>query len=229
MKKLLLGIFGSLLFVNVAYAAPSCQTPQKIPANKIENVDCKSDAKPDYYLFSLSWSPEHCSKSRDAFQCGLNKFDFVVHGLWPQSSTARDPKCGNPRNCSVSLVDDETIKQNLCIVPGVRLIQGEWQKHGTCAFTTAKEYYAKIRELWESLNKPNMQQLVKDKAEKLTAGDVSDQFVALNSKLGLKSEFVKVKTVDGYLSEVQICYDLKYKPIECKFGGVSSKQRIKVR
>ncbi|CAB3778800.1 Ribonuclease [Paraburkholderia ultramafica] len=40
----------------------------------------------DYYVLSLSWSPDYCSgNAQDTQQCGPTKrFGFVPHGLWPQ-------------------------------------------------------------------------------------------------------------------------------------------------
>src|SRR5215470_3353187 len=42
----------------------------------------------DYYVLSLSWSPEHCAEPAghgDTQQCASTRhFAFVLHGLWPQ-------------------------------------------------------------------------------------------------------------------------------------------------
>src|SRR5690242_3686329 len=39
----------------------------------------------DYYVLSLSWSPEYCHNKVNNEQCsGQRHFGFVVHGLWPQ-------------------------------------------------------------------------------------------------------------------------------------------------
>ncbi|WP_333877764.1 hypothetical protein [Methylobacter sp.] len=40
----------------------------------------------DYYLLTLSWSPEHCAEVKnDKIQCdGTKPYGFVVHDLWPQ-------------------------------------------------------------------------------------------------------------------------------------------------
>ncbi|XDF37544.1 hypothetical protein RBH89_11020 [Paracidovorax avenae] len=56
------------------------------------------NAPADYMALVLSWSPEHCesqrnktgaAKDRHAFQCfSGNRFEWVVHGLWPQNGKA---------------------------------------------------------------------------------------------------------------------------------------------
>ncbi len=48
----------------------------------------------DYYLLSLSWSPEYCAKSRrdDELQCA-RPYAFVAHGLWPQNEQGWPSDC----------------------------------------------------------------------------------------------------------------------------------------
>src|SRR5215831_3900780 len=52
----------------------------------------------DYYVLSLSWSPEHCAEPAghsDTQQCASTRhFAFVLHGLWPQYAS------GYPESCS---------------------------------------------------------------------------------------------------------------------------------
>jgi ribonuclease T2 len=38
--------------------------------------------------------------------------------------------------------------------PGTKLLQGEWEKHGACDFDTAKDYFNKMQELFNSFNVP---------------------------------------------------------------------------
>jgi len=84
----------------------------------------------DYYVFSLSWSPEYCAGSPgggSSTQCnGERQFGFVVHGLWPQNER------GYPQSCSCnSRVNKEMILRMLPIMPSEQLIRHEWKKHGT--------------------------------------------------------------------------------------------------
>jgi ribonuclease T2 len=85
----------------------------------------------DYYVLSLSWSPEHCAeKPSDDSQCGTTRrYAFVVHGLWPQYENG-----GYPQNCSVDdPLTDGDVQKALDIMPSEDLIRHEWQKHGTCS------------------------------------------------------------------------------------------------
>ena len=45
----------------------------------------------DYYLLNLSWSPEFCYSHPNAPECASHPA-FVLHGLWPQNTTAPIPK-----------------------------------------------------------------------------------------------------------------------------------------
>src|SRR5229473_2691520 len=52
----------------------------------------------DYYLLTLSWSPQFCAGHWNDPQCtGPRKFGFVVHGMWPQFKNGSWPE-----SCSTS-------------------------------------------------------------------------------------------------------------------------------
>ncbi len=232
MKKLLYGIIISTFCAALAHAQETCQLPSSIPKASLQGVDCKNGSTPDYYALALSWSPQYCSTPQgraNKFQCRDNRFDFVVHGLWAQENDARD-KCGHPRNCRKSLVDKATIRETLCIVPSVHLIQGEWQKHGTCtSFKTPRAYFGKIRELWGQLTKPDIRKLADEKSNTLTAGDVATAFVQANAIQQLSEQSVVVRVGSGnFLSELLVCYDLDFRPTACRVGRTPSTQKIRV-
>src|SRR5215831_16810486 len=48
----------------------------------------------DYYMLTLSWSPEFCHSHADKPECQSGHHGFIVHGLWPQYVD------GYPENCS---------------------------------------------------------------------------------------------------------------------------------
>ena len=54
----------------------------------------------DFYLLSLSWSPQYCSSpagERDKVQCaGSRQYNFVLHGMWPQYND------GSPQYCATN-------------------------------------------------------------------------------------------------------------------------------
>jgi ribonuclease T2 len=184
--KALGGLFCVFVSVSSGFAQETCNLNVVLPEPQRIGVDWKNDrASTDHYALMLSWSPEHCKahrkKPRHRFQCVDNYFGFVVHGLWPQSSKAKD-KRGHPRHCKrANPLTPDLIRVHICTVPGVDLLQGEWAKHGTCAFATPAAYFQKIAELWTALHKPDMRLLQQQKNTEVMAGDIIKAFVKVNS------------------------------------------------
>lgn len=121
----------------------------------------------DYYMLALSWSPGFCDIQREKYgnqlpfssqyQCGSNRtLGWVVHGLWPQNANALSVT-DHPRFCKGDLpaLPKDLLARYLSISPGEQLLQGEWEKHGSCAFDSAQQYFAKEQELFSSLKLPN--------------------------------------------------------------------------
>lgn len=120
----------------------------------------------DFFVLVYSNSPSFCqymeSKGRTgqvSFQCeSPNTFGWVIHGLWGESKAAYisgDYK-KHPRFCQGDLpkVSLDEIKPYLCMSPGTRLLQGEWEKHGACDFDTATAYFEQAKTLYESYKLP---------------------------------------------------------------------------
>ena len=128
-----------------ASAQEVCALPATIERASPKRVDyVNKDLPTDYLALVLSWSPEHCETQRNrpegqrqkqSFQCfSGNRFEWVVHGLWPQNGQARSGR-DHPRNCEAAgAVPASVLKQHLCMMPGVELMQNEWQAHGTCGW-----------------------------------------------------------------------------------------------
>lgn len=217
---------------SATFAADSCTLPAQIEKPLLEKVDCRNNIKPDSYVLALSWSPYHCAgvnankDTSQQFQCRLNRFGFVVHGLWGQNDKAGG-KCEQPRHCDASLVSTQTVRDNLCTVPGVKLIQGEWQKHGTCSGMSQTAYFNKTRELWNALKQPDLSQLVNHK-NMISAGTIANAFVSANPNSGLFKSAIAVHSRNNKLQEVLICYDLNFKFSACKVGTTPDHIVLKV-
>jgi ribonuclease T2 len=178
----------------------------------------------DGYLLMLSWSPEYCSQNQQArFQCQLNHFNWVAHGLWPQNTQAKNVR-EQPRFCQTTDVDASIIKQNLCTLPDIKLVQAQWQKHGSCAFKTPQDYFAMLQKLWLSIEKPQL-----ESGQKINVGNIKAMLLAKNKQLTSQSIFIKTK--GDYLSEVGICYDLNFKTQSCAKNnrGAPDFKGIKIR
>lgn len=167
----------------------------------------------DYYLLSLSWSPSFCAGRADSQveQCGVGKhFGLVVHGLWPQSESG-----ANPMSCAVPAPLPEALMQaNLDIMPSHKLIQHEWDKHGTCSGLTAAEYFAKARTAYQNIKIPAvLRQPSAPIASSLP--QIEAMFIAENP--GLTPDMVAVKCA-RQVSEIRFCLDKSLRPRSCGRG-----------
>jgi len=198
----------------------SCVLPQRIEKPRLERADCVNRVRSDYFVLALSWSPEFCQQARtdpdSRFQCERNRFGFVVHGLWPNANGARG-KCDQPRNCAATLVSDSLVKTHLCTMPGVQLIQGEWQKHGTCSGLSQTGYFQQIDRLWQGLKLPDLRRTAPPSGT-MPVRAIRKAFADANANSGLTQEALVVDLSGQNLSEVRICYDLAFKPRKCPAG-----------
>jgi ribonuclease T2 len=196
-------------------AAVPLETP---PADEI-----RRDTPTVSYVLALGWSPEYCRSHERAsgaeIQCRANRFGFIVHGLWPDG-----PRNVHPRYCrSVPPLDITTLKSNLCMTPSARLLQHEWQAHGSCGWRAADTYFARARALREALNVPD---LGSGPDAVMTAGHIRDVFVDLNKPLPRRALDVQVGE-NGRLEEVRVCYDLKFRWSPCR-GGSGAADDVKI-
>ncbi len=167
----------------------------------------------DYYVLSLSWSPEHCAGpqgSRDRFQCGgERKFGFIVHGLWPQFERGWPESCGTGPG-----PDRATIDEMMPIMPSPGLMRHEWQKHGTCSGLTPKQYFNRIRDTYRAIKvPPDYQQPPRQITVKPT--DIEAKFVAANPGMTPQSIGIVCTGNGRFLQEVRICLDKNMKPRPC--------------
>lgn len=223
-------------------AVPGTVTPS--PPRPVDHANPNAPA--DYMALVLSWSPEHCesqrnktgaAKDRHAFQCfSGNRFEWVVHGLWPQNGRARSVE-DHPRNCqpTPSALSAPLLRQYLCMMPGTDLMQNEWQAHGTCGWASADRYFADIQRVYGALRRPTTAQMVPGGASAkpnqlldARAADVKQAFLALNPEL--RAENLRVNVASGNrLKELWICLDKAMKLMGCPSGGMPDRQQIRIR
>ena len=193
-----------------------CQQPRRFPAETMARArsvtaDAANTAVPtgrfDYYLFTLSWSPEYCHSHPSAQQCGGDHPGFVVHGLWPQFNNGQWPSaCSSERGLSnpSSMLD---------IMPDSRLIQHEWTTHGTCTGLTANQYFGVIRQAYKAIRIPSS--LVgPTRTTTRSAGEIKQMFADINP--GLSSDEIVVSCHNRYLSAVAFCLAKNLRPTTCQ-------------
>ena len=166
------------------------------------------------YTLALSWSPEYCRGREDdmaqALQCSrrFGEFGFVLHGLWPEGRTATYPQyCASPP----SAVPLSVVRQNLCIMPSQRLIQHQWDKHGSCMARDPARYFQTATRLYQSVKLPDMERLSR---RALTQGMLKREIARLNP--GMPATAIALKANGrGWLQEVRLCLGLDYRPRAC--------------
>ncbi|WP_293370744.1 ribonuclease T2 [Nevskia sp.] len=162
----------------------------------------------DYYVLSLSWSPEYCATTRrdDEPQCA-RPYAFVAHGLWPQNER------GWPADCtSRERVSDATIQRLLPIMPSKGLIIHEWRKHGTCSGLGADAYFAALERSYRAIRIPERFRLLSETLS-VPASDLRRDLLAANPSI--TAEGLVLQCSGRYLQEVRICLDRRFAPRAC--------------
>lgn len=169
----------------------------------------------DFYVLSLSWSPQHCaSRSRPARpddpQCGGNHaFGFVVHGLWPQYVAGYPESCAAPQ-----AVAPELVQRMLRIMPSPRLIQHEWDKHGTCSGLPAEQYFSHTENLMASVQIPPRYRAPTE-LHRTTLALLRAELLAQNPALPQDGSSVAVVCQGEFLQELRLCYGKDLRPRAC--------------
>jgi ribonuclease T2 len=163
----------------------------------------------DYYLLTLSWSPEFCHSPAHASkpECQSGHHGFVVHGLWPQYVPQ-----GYPENCSAApgLSNPSEMAD---IMPDAGLVAHEWNTHGTCSGLDAESYFKLLRQAFKSIKIPVRFTAVRENFS-IPPQQVKDEFVQVNP--GLSAEGMTVSCGNNYLTAVSLCMTKDLKPTACQ-------------
>lgn len=166
----------------------------------------------DYYVLSLSWSPNWCTIEGDARasdQCDdRHDFGWTLHGLWPQfhrgwPSFCRTPHAPPSRGMTAEMAD---------IMGNSGLAWHQWKKHGTCSGLTAKSYFSLSRQAYEDINRPDVFRKL-DRAVKLPASVVEQAFLQENPTL--KENMLTITCRDGHIHEARVCLSKDLTPVPC--------------
>lgn len=163
----------------------------------------------DYWLLSLSWSPQYCATTQkaDTAQCGARRYGFVVHGLWPQYERGFPSDCGR-----ASYLPDSLIDRMLPIMPSKPLILHEWRKHGVCSGLDADGYFEQVGKAYRSVTIPESYRRI-DRPLSLAPQALESTLMAANPNL--RGAGIALECRGPYLSEVRICFDRSLNPRNC--------------
>lgn len=166
----------------------------------------------DYYVMSLSWSPNWCALEGDVRrspQCDDSQdHGWILHGLWPQyhrgfpsycSTTERPPS----RGMTAQMAD---------IMGTSGLAWHQWKKHGTCTGLSAADYYALSREAYATVVRPPVFRKI-TKRMKLPASVVEEAFLQANPDF--ERDGITITCQTGMIQEARICLSRDLKPVPC--------------
>lgn len=162
----------------------------------------------DYYVLSLSWSPQYCaSEARPGdVQC-QRPYAFVVHGLWPQNERGYPRDCGRGEYLSESLIADA-----LRFMPSKALVIHQWRKHGVCSGLTAKNYFALAERAYGDVRIPSRYTKLSQPLT-TTVARIEADFLADNPKL--RPEMLSTQCSGRYFRELRVCLTRDLQPRAC--------------
>jgi ribonuclease T2 len=171
-------------------------------ASPTRSASKPSNASFDFYLLSLSWSPDYCETGGDtqSDQCSVGrKLGFVLHGLWPQNTR------GYPSYCSQERLPRGLKDRFAGLYPSPSLYDHEWEKHGTCTDLTPEEYLALSKQLKESVVIP---QAYRSPAQpvRVTLEQFKNEFTAANPGMEEAGLAVFCSGSGRFLSELRVCF-----------------------
>ncbi|CAF2147145.1 unnamed protein product [Rotaria magnacalcarata] len=171
----------------------------------------------DYFRLSLSWSPTFCKtqNGKNLFQC-QHSFGFVVHGLWPSTFKKGSSSHSHPRNCrNEKPMPIEIIRKYFCMMPSENLMQGEWEKHGTCYWEKPEEYFEQIKSLYSKINIPNGIHEILNDQRNSKRERIRQSFLNLNPELKSENIDINIGNRGKTLKEIGFCYDRSFNHIAC--------------
>ena len=166
----------------------------------------------DYYVLSLSWSPNWCTLEGDARnspQCDTSlDHGWILHGLWPQYEE------GWPQDCFSSHSPPSRGQTNdMADIMGTSgLAWHQWNKHGTCSGLASGDYFALARFAYEEVTRPQILRDL-DRAVTLPARLIEEAFLRDNPQLS--SNGITVTCKQGYIQEARICLSRDLEPRTC--------------
>lgn len=166
----------------------------------------------DYFVLSLSWSPNWCAIEGDARgsdQCDArHDHGWIMHGLWPQFER------GYPQFCQTAKrAPSRRMTREMADIMGTSgLAWHQWKKHGTCTGLAAQDYYAHARAAYETVNRPEILRQITEPL-RLPAKVIEDSFLEVNQSLA--PDRITVTCRDGYIQEVRLCLTKDLQPRRC--------------
>ncbi len=170
----------------------------------------------DFYLLSLSWSPEFCATlntltpaelaARTDTGCSA-PHAFVLHGLWPQNADGT-----YPASCSTREGPREW-KRYLDMTPELDLLKHEWFKHGTCTTLSPDAFFSTAREAYTSVVIPPT---FKNLNQPLTLAPDAILAMFYTANPGFPRGSFALACSAGKFTAIEACFSKNVRPIACQ-------------
>ena len=166
----------------------------------------------DYYVLSLSWSPNWCvleGDARGSDQCDTrHDHGWILHGLWPQYER------GFPDYCQTAeRAPSRNMTRDMADIMGTSgLAWHQWKKHGTCTGLSPAQYYDLSRVAYTSINRPDILRRLTETV-KVAPEVIEETFLKANT--GLKADQITITCKSGHIKEARICLTKDLKPRRC--------------
>jgi ribonuclease T2 len=159
----------------------------------------------DFYLLTLSWSPEFCYSHPTAAECAAHPA-FVLHGLWPQNTDG-----SYPENCS-NAPGPVDPGQYSDIFPDAGLLAHEWQTHGTCSGLAPDAYFQLARRAFRSVHIPQQFASVSQQIN-LAPDAILTDFAQSNPSIPTTD--MALSCGNNFLTAVQVCLNKSLNATSC--------------
>jgi ribonuclease T2 len=202
-------------------SAPAAEVPTTASQRQSHSNRANLNSAPavfDFYLLTLSWSPQYCATDPSSPECAAHP-GFVVHGLWPENNNGTYPEdCSKAPGPADPSADTD-------ILPTVALIKHEWTTHGTCSGMAADAYFNTIRKAFHEVIIPAEFQNLKTKTS-LTPKAIIAQFAKSNPSFPASS--VVVSCGNNVLTAVEVCLSKTLQPQACQAVKTCGATTIKI-
>lgn len=173
------------------------------------------------YLLALSWSPTYClykdpyGKQSQCYKNLPQKYRFIVHGLWPQSTKLQVGKSENHLNYCKNVdkqISNQIVEDYFYLMPSSGLMRHQWEKHASCGNFTQQTYFKTIEDLYKKFQISKLFQTIKT-TKTLNLSDLLNHIT--HQIPNISSENIVVACYKKHLSEIRICLTSNFEPRQC--------------
>lgn len=166
----------------------------------------------DYYVVSLSWSPNWCALEGDARgsdQCDArHDHGWILHGLWPQYERGYPDYCQTPAR-----PPSRAMTRGMADIMGTPgLAWHQWKKHGTCSGLEAAAYFDLSRKAYAGIVRPPVLRRLTDPV-RIAPRVIEEAFLQVNPDL--TADGITITCRQGHIQEARICLTRDLTPRPC--------------